>query len=97
MHAAGVQPLEIATSSHEAAPSDPNVQRRHEVEVAGIALAVLVRLTRHAGDCPHSSHLPKSMNRIGQSITQIGATALVRPQLHVWDEQLLNVIMLSHS
>lgn len=53
MHAAGAQPLEIAASPHEAAPSDPNVQRRHEVEVAGIALAVLVRLTRHAGDCPH--------------------------------------------
>ena len=50
MHAAGSAPLESTVPGGNDKPADSEVQRQHEVEIAGIALAALVRLTRHAGD-----------------------------------------------
>ncbi|KAK9868448.1 hypothetical protein WJX84_004951 [Apatococcus fuscideae] len=49
MHAAGSAPLESTVPGGNDKPADSEVQRQHEVEIAGIALAALVRLTRHAG------------------------------------------------
>ena len=44
----GVLPLEPPTAEAEG-PQGDEIHVRHEIEIAGIALAALVRLTRHAG------------------------------------------------
>ena len=43
-----------------------------------------------------SPDLPQSMHCISHSVTQIGAMIFDPPVLHVWIEQIVFVIMLSH-
>ncbi len=55
MHTPGTLPLESLRPEAGASPTH-DVQIQHEVEIAGIALGVLVRLTRHAGMMSGHSH-----------------------------------------